>query len=77
MIRQGAHIDDEKPIYKLKIDRTLDVNHDGKLGFADVQRISLQQWKGWLFLSKQDSVLPNEHRIGTDYNGTASNAVLF
>jgi hypothetical protein len=48
------------------------VNHDGKIDFADVQRISLQQWKGWLFLSKQDSVLPNEHRIGT-----ASNAVLF
>ena len=42
MIRQGAHIDDEKPIYKLKIDRTLDVNHDGKIDFANVQRISLQ-----------------------------------
>ncbi|MCK3656945.1 modification methylase [Pasteurellaceae bacterium Macca] len=39
----ATHFDAEKPTYKLEIDRELDLNLDGKIDFADIQRIPLQQ----------------------------------
>ncbi|MDO4223833.1 MAG: adenine-specific methyltransferase EcoRI family protein [Acinetobacter sp.] len=39
----ATHFDAEKPTYKLEIDRELDLNADGKIDFADIQRIPLQQ----------------------------------
>ncbi|OOF38640.1 modification methylase [Rodentibacter rarus] len=38
-----THFDAEKTTYKLEIDCELDLNADGKIDFADVQRIPLQQ----------------------------------
>ncbi|MCK3657353.1 modification methylase [Pasteurellaceae bacterium Pebbles2] len=39
----ATHFDAEKPTYKLEIDRELDLNADGKIDFADIQRIPLEQ----------------------------------
>ncbi|MDO4696745.1 MAG: adenine-specific methyltransferase EcoRI family protein [Neisseria sp.] len=39
----ATHFDAEKPTYKLEIDRELDINSDGKINLADVQRIPLRQ----------------------------------